>query len=74
MSFGNAVVFHIEDIGYYGPDIITFHGLNDKGERVQLIQNVLQLSVLLVAVKKLGERPRRIGFIQDEDEAPTDRS
>ena len=62
VSFGSIVTFHIEDIGYYGPDIITFYGLNDKGEYVQLIQNIAQLSVLLVAVKKLGEKARRIGF------------
>ena len=63
VSFGSNVLFHIEDMGYCGPDIIAFYGLNDKGERVQLIQNIAQLSVLLVAVKKLGEKARRIGFI-----------
>lgn len=69
VSFGNAVVFHIEDIGYYGPDIITFHGFNEKKERVQLIQNISQLSVLLVAVKNMGDKPRRIGFLwKDDDE------
>lgn len=49
-------------MGYYGPDIITFYGLNDKGERVHLIQNIAQLSVLLVGVKKLGKEAKRIGF------------
>jgi len=63
VSFGSNIIFHIEDMGYYGPDIIAFYGLNDKGEKVQLIQNIAQLSVLLVAVKKLGEKARRIGFI-----------
>ena len=29
VSFGQTVVFHIEDVGYYGPDIITFSGIND---------------------------------------------
>lgn len=68
VSFGNAVVFHIEDIGFYGPDIITFHGFNEKKERVQLIQNISQLSVLLVAVKNMGDKPRRIGFLWDDNE------
>jgi len=62
VSFGQTVVFHIEDMGYYGPDIICFYGINEQSEAVQLIQHISQLSVLLVAVKKLEEKPRRIGF------------
>lgn len=68
VSFGSAVTFHIEDMGYYGPDIISFYGKNDQGESLQLIQHTSQLSVLLVAVKKQGDKPRRIGFILDEKE------
>lgn len=69
VSFGSVVTFHIQGIGYYGPDIITFDGLNDAGEAVKLIQNISQLSVLLVAMKKLEEKPRRIGFrLTEEDE------
>lgn len=67
VSFGQAVTFHIEDVGYYGPDIISFDGINSNGERVQLIQHMSQLSVLLVAMKKLDEKPRRIGFIWDDE-------
>ncbi|MEI7817972.1 MAG: DUF6173 family protein, partial [Desulfuromonadales bacterium] len=67
VSFGSAITFHIQDIGYYGPDIITFDGLNDAGETVKLIQNISQLSVLLVAMKKLEEKPRRIGFKLTEE-------
>jgi hypothetical protein len=66
VSFGNSVVFHIDDMGYYGPDIITFYGVDSSGQKVQLIQNTSQLSILLVAMKKLGERPRRIGFLLNE--------
>jgi uncharacterized protein DUF6173 len=65
VNFGQSVTFHIEDIGYHGPDIISFAGTNEKGERVQLIQNIAQLSVLLVAMKKAGASARRIGFIWD---------
>ena len=46
--------------------MIVFYGKNDNGEPVQLIQHTSQLSVLLVAVRKQAERPRRIGFILDE--------
>jgi hypothetical protein len=69
VSFGQNVTFHIEDIGYYGPDIITFDGRNDAMEKVQLIQHVSQLSVLLVAVRKQQEEPRRIGFILDKEKS-----
>jgi len=67
VCFGVSTQFHIQNIGYWGPDIITFAGVNENGERVQLIQNVSQLSVLLVAMKKLGDKPRRIGFLWDDD-------
>jgi len=63
VSFGSELTFHIQDMGFYGPDIITFYGINNQGEEVQLIQNISQLSVLLVTMKKIGEKPKRIGFI-----------
>jgi len=67
VSFGQAITFHIERIGYYGPDIISFYGFNEQQERIQLIQHVSQLSVLLIAVKKQQEKPRRIGFVIDTE-------
>src|SRR5260370_464539 len=70
VSFGQNVTFHIEDLGYYGPDIIHFDGRNDAMEKVKLIQHVSQLSVLLVAVKKQQDKPRRIGVILDKNETP----
>jgi len=66
VSFGANLTFHIQDMGYYGPDMIVFYGKNDSGEPVQLIQHVSQLSVLLVAVRKQQPQPRRIGFILDD--------
>jgi len=62
VTFGSDTTFHIEDMGYWGPDIICFHGINENQEKIQLIQNISQLSVLLVSMKKLKEKPRRIGF------------
>jgi hypothetical protein len=66
VSFGQSITFHIQDMGYYGPDIISFDGMNDQGEKLQLIQHISQLSVLLIGMKKQNETPRRIGFILDE--------
>jgi hypothetical protein len=72
VSFGSVVTFHVDDVGYFGPDIISVCGKDDNGQSVQLIQNVAQLSVLLVAMKKRQEKPRRIGFIWDKEEEGED--
>ena len=56
-------VFHIEDISYWGPDMIMFLGTNLHGRPVQLIQHYSQLSVLLTALPiESNKQPRRIGF------------
>ena len=65
MSFGSVVTFHTDDVGYFSPDIISFYGKDDNGQAVQLVQNISQLSVLLAAIRKLKEKPSRIGFIWD---------
>jgi hypothetical protein len=70
VSFGQNVTFHIEDRGYHGPDTITFYGSTETMEKVQLIQYMSQLSVLLIAVKKQHAKARRIGFTADR-EKPT---
>jgi len=62
VSFGNQEIIHIEDIGYWGPDLLTFRGRGSDGNPVELLQHITQISVLLVAVPKSSERPRRIGF------------
>jgi len=65
VSFGAAVQFHIIDMGYWNPDIVTFDGLDEAGHRMKLIQNISQLNVLLIAMPKREENsePRRIGFV-----------
>jgi hypothetical protein len=65
VSFGPMLQFHILDIGYWGPDIITFDGLDEGGHHVKLIQNISQLNVLLVAMpqRKPQEEAHRIGFL-----------
>ena len=54
----------IEGIGYFDPDIVTFYGTDATGARVQLVQHVSQLNVVLRANPKAipTEPPRRIGF------------
>ena len=65
VSFGTSVQFHIVDMGYWNPDIVTFDGLDEAGHRMKLIQNISQLNVLLIAMPKREENsePRRIGFV-----------
>lgn len=73
VSFGSAVQFHIVDMGYWGPDILTFDGVDERGSRMKLIQNISQLNVLLVAMPKREPEaaPQRIGFLlgRGEDQA-----
>jgi hypothetical protein len=68
VSFGQAVTFHLEDIGYWNPSLISFTGKMDDGAPVELIQHVSQISVLLVKLPRQNpdEPKRRIGFQQDE--------
>lgn len=70
VSFGDDTHFHIADVGYWNPDLITFDGFDQNGNRMKLIQHVSQLNVLLIAVRKTtppAEPPRRIGFYLGED-------
>lgn len=61
---GEAGVLRIEGIGYFAPDIVTFYGRDEEGSRMQLVQHVTQLNVVLRAMPKDAEieEPRRIGF------------
>jgi hypothetical protein len=58
----NEGVFHIEDISYWGPDMIMFEGVNQHGKKVELLQHYSQMTVLLTAIPKIADEPRRIGF------------
>ena len=61
-SFGGVIIFHADKIGFSKPNVITFYGVTDDGEKVQLIQHVSQLNFLLRAVRKREETAKRIGF------------
>ena len=58
-----AGTMQIEDVGFWGPDLILFMGKNADGKPVRLIQHYTQINDVLNALKKPEERPaRRIGF------------
>ena len=55
VNFGSDTTIYIEHVGYWGPDIITFTGTSPDGNRVELLQHISQLSVLLIALEKVHE-------------------
>jgi len=61
---GDVGTLKIQGMGYFAPDILTFHGEDPNGAKVQLVQHISQLSVMLVAAPKQHEQsePNRIGF------------
>ncbi len=65
----DAGVLKIEGMGYFDPDIVTFYGADSTGSKMQLVQHVSQLSVVLRAAPKSVETaaPNRIGFKLVED-------
>lgn len=69
-SFGQNILLHVIDIAYANPTILYFYGYVN-GKPSTLIQHVSQLNFLLTAVEKLNpyEKPHRIGFVNDSEEA-----
>lgn len=71
VTFGQAVTFHLENMGYCNPSLISFSGFMENGEPVELIQHVSQISILLIRMKRKDpNKPKKpIGFAQSfEDE------
>jgi hypothetical protein len=64
VSFGQTFTFYVTGIGFIEPSLITFRGLTDAKDPVQLVQHVNQISFLLMKVKRLEpEKPKTpIGF------------
>lgn len=57
-------LLRIEGLGHFDPDIVTFFGKDQTGAKIQLVQHVSQLNVMLRAMPKENAEaePRRIGF------------
>jgi len=67
---GDVGSLKIQGMGYFAPDMITFYGEDPAGSKMQLVQHVSQLNVMLVAEAKGGEpeeEPARIGFKLAQD-------
>ena len=73
----DAGMIHIQGMGFFAPDIVTFYGVDPGGAKTQLVQHVTQLNVMLKAAPKINKEPLRIGFrmrskLEDEDQAGTE--
>jgi hypothetical protein len=62
VTSSNNLTFHILNLEYREPDLIIFHGTNEHNKPLQLLQHVTQINILLTALPKELEKPRRIGF------------
>lgn len=63
----DAGMLHIQGMGFFAPDVITFYGVDPSGAKTQLVQHVSQLNVMLKAAPTLTEEPTRIGFRMREE-------
>ncbi|MGA2146560.1 MAG: DUF6173 family protein [Bryobacteraceae bacterium] len=72
VNFGESVVFHLANIGFWNPSLIIFSGETDDGKPVELIQHVSQISVLLVKLpRKDPSKPKQpLGFVSDFPDSP----
>ena len=64
VSFGQSISFHLENLGYSNPSLISFSGTMDSGAPVELIQHVSQISILLMKLpRREPDTPKKpIGF------------
>jgi len=72
VNFGQSVVFHLADMGYWNPSLISFKGCTEDGNPVELIQHVNQISILLMKLprKDPTQPKKRIGFDSSDEEKP----
>ncbi|MFS4437163.1 DUF6173 family protein [Paracoccaceae bacterium GXU_MW_L88] len=58
----DAGTMRIQGLAFFAPDILAFYGMDQRGNKAQLVQHVSQLNLMLRAVPKLNETAERIGF------------
>lgn len=59
---------HVREVCRFGTDKLVFVGLDSDENPVRLIQHLSQLNFLMLSVKKLSEKPARIGFHSPTEE------
>jgi hypothetical protein len=72
VTFGQAIMFHVEEVRYANPSLIFFRGTTPDGNRVALMQHVSQISFLLMALPKpdANQPKRKFGFHPPEPQEP----
>jgi hypothetical protein len=66
-SFGAQTLISIDRLDYSDPFLIILSGIDQNGNRVELVQHTSQLSLLFTTVTlKEGSKGRRIGFHVEE--------
>ena len=58
---GAGLVIHVDAVRYSG-QMIVFSGVDANGNEARLVQHHTQTNVQMIAVGKLQEEARRIGF------------
>lgn len=53
---------HLSNVASWSPDMILFMGEFADGRKWELMQHYSQVSLLLVAIPRTSDTPRRIGF------------
>lgn len=58
---GAGAPIHVESVRMSG-QMVVFDGVDGEGRQARIIQHYTQVSVQMIAVNKLAEEARRIGF------------
>ena len=66
---GGVGSMHVQGMGFFAPDLVTFYGVDEGGVKTQMVQHVSQLNVTLKATKKPTEagEAARIGFLLEKE-------
>lgn len=59
---GGAGVMRIQGVGFFAPDMVAFYGIDENGNKANLVQHYSQLNLMLKAMPKMNDIPSRIGF------------
>lgn len=66
---GGVGSMHVQGMGFFAPDLVTFYGVDQGGTKTQMVQHVSQLNVTLKATIKQNKEadPTRIGFLLENE-------
>lgn len=62
-NFGASAELHIRSVRHQDPNLIKWSGVDLDGNNTVLVQHISQLNFLLIAMKPIGQKPFRLGFL-----------